>query len=235
MDNLTKPVYLLADSMPLFNKDSNGEFFLADITKNISSAKPKAAYIGASNGDNPEFYNLFVEAMKNIGVEDCKMIISSFGQTDKDYLSNADIILLAGGDVKSGWEIINSSGMKDIITRRYNEGATLVGISAGARHLSWQSLGKDDDEIEHLFDTLKIAPFIVVTGDDSNELKTVIELSETMKKGFIIPFGGMLVYYPDQTVLASRKAVDEMIFSEGSLKESIVLPGDDQSKNIDSN
>lgn len=220
----TKPVYLLADSIPLFDKDASGEYFLSTIKKDIANPSPKAAYIGASNGDNPEFYTLFVEAMKNIGLEDCKMIMSTFDEHDKEYVEKADVILLAGGNTKTGWDVINSNGMKEAIMNRYNAGAVLIGVSAGARHLSWQSLGQDNDEIDYLLDTLKIVPFIVTTGDGAKELKTIIELSDSMKKGFIIPSGGMLVYYPDQTVSAVRRGMDEVIFSDGAFKQSIVLP-----------
>ncbi len=221
-----KPIYLLADSTPLFDKDSDGHYFLSRIRKDIEKPSPKAAYIGASNGDEPQFYDLFTEAMRNIEVEDCSMIKSSFNNEDKKNLEEADIILLAGGDVKSGWDIISSTGMKDIIAQRFNDGATLIGVSAGSRHLSWQSLGQDNDEIEYLLDTLKLVPFFVTTGGSQKELKTIIDLSEGMKKGFVIPPGGMLVYFSDQTVSAVRRAADELVWVDGNFKHSIVLPED---------
>lgn len=223
MENTIKPIYLLADSTPLFDKNHAEQYFLADINS-ASSSTLKAAYIGASNGDNPDFYDLFVQAMKNIKVEDCFMIKSAFDDDDKKNLESADIILLAGGDVKLGWDTINSTGMQKVILERFHNGATLIGVSAGARHLSWQSLGSDNDDIEYLMDTLKMVPFCITTGDGTKELKTVMKLSESMKKGMVIPPGGMIIYYADNTVSSIRKAAEEIIYTEEGFKSALIMP-----------
>ena len=47
-----KPIFLLADSQLLFWKE-NENLFLKTIREHIDNENPKAAYIGASNGDNP--------------------------------------------------------------------------------------------------------------------------------------------------------------------------------------
>ncbi|HEX3095259.1 MAG TPA: peptidase, partial [Candidatus Angelobacter sp.] len=62
-----KPLYLLADSQLFFWK-SGGDSLTERIRADLDSANPKAAYIGASNGDQPEFYTLFEAAMEAMAI-----------------------------------------------------------------------------------------------------------------------------------------------------------------------
>src|SRR5690349_15486987 len=97
-----KPIVLLADSQLLFWRE-NGRLLLERVVEANTRDYLKAAYIGASNGDDPEFYSIFVAAMEGIGVFDCRMIPSVMSEADLVFLNNAEIILLAGGDVEAGW------------------------------------------------------------------------------------------------------------------------------------
>ena len=94
-----------------------------------------AAYIGASNGDRPEFYGIFEAAVDAIGINGRRMIDSSFSPDDRAFLERAQLIVLAGGDVRLGWNTFEKTGMKEVILGRYAQGAVLVGISAGAVQL----------------------------------------------------------------------------------------------------
>lgn len=96
-----QPIYLFADSQLLFWKNK-GIPFLDSISPRVMYSSPKAAYIGASNGDAREFYSIFEAAMEGIDIRDCKMIRSSFPGEDESFLNEADIILLGGGDVEMG-------------------------------------------------------------------------------------------------------------------------------------
>src|ERR1044072_4374856 len=122
-----QPIYLFADSQLLFwyNK---GTLFPNTIKELILPASPKAAYIGASNGDDPPFYSIFEAAIEKSWIENRRMIPSSVTSIDELFLNEADIILLAGGDVERGWKVFNQSGLKDAVIKRYYEGAILIGI-----------------------------------------------------------------------------------------------------------
>jgi hypothetical protein len=110
-----QPIYLLADSQLLFwrNKDT---LFLDSIKKLIACAVPKAAYVGASNSDDPAFYSIFEAAMEGVGIQDCKMILSSFPEEDELFINDSDIILLAGGDVEKGWDVFSKVGLRELIS-----------------------------------------------------------------------------------------------------------------------
>ena len=72
------PLYLLADSQLLFWNISNSRF-IASLTESLQTVRvtiARAAYIGVSNSDNLEFYNLFTAAMDYIFAHESKMIKS---------------------------------------------------------------------------------------------------------------------------------------------------------------
>ena len=107
---LIKPLYLLADSQLLFWKET-GQGFMDRLRADVDSATPKAAYIGASNGDNPEFYSIFTAAMESVGIADCRMVPSQPSKEDQEFLNASDFILLAGGDVEQGWTMFEKNGV----------------------------------------------------------------------------------------------------------------------------
>ncbi|HYO91594.1 MAG TPA: Type 1 glutamine amidotransferase-like domain-containing protein [Pyrinomonadaceae bacterium] len=134
MNPSLKPIHLFADSQLLFWRQGT-ELFL-DSLKNLLDNRPsKAAYVGASNGDNPDYYSIFKAAMENIAINDCRMIQSDFTEADAAFVDEADVILLAGGDVREGWDVMSRNGLKEAVLRKYQEGALLIGISAGAVQL----------------------------------------------------------------------------------------------------
>ena len=195
-----QPIFLFADSQLLFWRDG-GRLFIERV---VTRGQPKAAYIGASNGDNPDFYTIFVSAMTGAGVFDCRMIPSAVSEADLAFLNEADIILLAGGDVEVGWRVFLKNGLSEHLVRRYFEGATLIGISAGAVQLGLCGLAADGSLIE----TFKLVPYIIGAHEESDNWKTTAELlrlSGPGKTAIGLPFGGGAIYYPDNTVEAIRQ------------------------------
>ena len=191
-----QPIVLLADSQLLF--------LLPRILEGT-----KAAYIGASNGDNPDFYAIFTAAMEGAGISDCRMIPSDVSEADLAFLNDADIILLAGGDVELGWRTFLSNGLNNHIVRRYFEGATLIGISAGAVQLGLCGLAADGSPIE----TFKLVPFIIGAHEESDNWKTTMELlrlTPTGTRGIGLPTGGGAIYHPDQTLEPLRHPLVEL-------------------------
>ncbi len=133
-DHDHKPLYLLADSQMFFWKDDSGSL-ARRIRADLDSSSPKAAYLGASNGDQPEFYSLFLAAMEMMEVSDCRLVPFQPSREDIMFLEKADLIVLAGGDVERGWKVFEQNGLKELISRRRYDGALLIGVSAGAVQL----------------------------------------------------------------------------------------------------
>jgi cyanophycinase-like exopeptidase len=223
-----QPIYLFADSQLLFHREQ-GVLFLDSLRRLLTHDAPKAAYVGASNGDAPEFFLIFEAAMEGIGIRNCRMIRSSFPAEDEAYLNEADIILLAGGDVAAGWKVFDETGIKELIVRRYFEGAILMGISAGAAQLGLGWLTGGGRQPEELLDTFKLIPFLVDAHDEKQtwaRLRRAVRLSDGAARGVGIPTGGGLIYHPDQSVEAVRRGLHELSIQDGEIVEALLMPGD---------
>jgi peptidase E len=225
-----QPIYLLADSQLLFwrNKDT---LFLDSIKKLIARAMPKAAYVGASNSDDPVFYSIFEAAMEGVGIQDCKMILSSFPEEDELFINDSDIILLAGGDVEKGWDVFSKVGLRELIIKKYYEGTLLIGVSAGAVQLGLFGLVEVEESFNKLIDTFKLVPFIISVHDEGQEWKSLretIQLLNSTTRGIGIPTGGGLIYYPDQSIEAIRYPLSEYMMKDGVMNHSLVIARQEQ-------
>ena len=202
------PIFLLADSQLLFWRE-NGQLFIERLLRETTRDRLKAAYVGASNGDDPNFYAIFLAAMEGIGVSDCAMISSAFSQADRRFLNDAGIILLAGGDVETGWRVFLATGLNEQLARKYSEGATLIGVSAGAVQLGLCGLAADGSLIE----TLKLVPFIIGAHEESDNWKTtrdLLRLSANGTRAIGLPTGGGAIYHPDHTLEPVRHPLVEL-------------------------
>jgi len=197
------PIFLLADSQLLFYRE-NGQLLIESLVKERTRDQLKAAYVGASNGDHPDFYAIFVSAMEGMGVFNCRMIPSDVSDADMAFLNDADIILLAGGDVEAGWRVFLNNGLSEHIVRKYFEGASLIGVSAGAVQLGLCGLAADGS----LIDTFKLVPFIIGAHEESDNWKTTTELLQLAGPGtpaIGLPTGGGAIYYPENTLEPLRR------------------------------
>jgi cyanophycinase len=224
-----KPIFLLADSQLLFWRDEEGHRFLDRahqmIVEEDPGKDPAAAYLGASNGDAPEFYDLFVSAMAEIGIRQCRHIQSQPTADDFEALELADLILLAGGDVQRGWEVFSKTGLKDKIAARYYAGAVLVGVSAGAVQLGLKGWDESGSE---LFDTLSLVPFVVDAHDEPSwtRLFRAVPKAGELARGLGIPTGGGALYHPDYSVEPVRHPLTEVELAESGPRQALLFPGE---------
>lgn len=223
-----QPVYLLSDSEILFHREEQGLILdkpLSALGKNRRGIS--SAYIGASNGDEGSFYEIFLYAMELLGITNCRMIRSDFTVADREFLEQADVVFLSGGDVKKGWHIMQTTAMDQFITRRYMQGALLAGVSAGAIQLGLYGRDKTANDAQAMFETLKIVPFIIDVHDEEHHwqnLRTQIQQSTAILSGYGIPRRGGMIYHPDQSIEALRKPLIE-IYREGQgFSENLILP-----------
>ncbi|HXO26731.1 MAG TPA: Type 1 glutamine amidotransferase-like domain-containing protein, partial [Thermoanaerobaculia bacterium] len=226
-----KPIFLLADSQLLFWRDE-GELFLgrvralidADAGEKHAGRAPRAAYLGASNGDAPEFYQLFLAAMEQIDVRDCRQIPALPAAEDLDFLAGADLILLAGGDVRRGWDAFKAAGLDQKLVERYYSGALLLGVSAGAVQLGLKGW---DETGERTSDMLRIVPFVVDVHDEPGwgRLLQAVPRAGEHARGIGIPSGGGAIYHPDYSVEPVRHPLVEVSQAESGMQQALLLPG----------
>jgi peptidase E len=240
LDPRLKPIYLLADSQLLFWKNPAGESFVRLLRDRLDTVAPAAAYIGASNGDDPAFYEIFEAAMDEAGIRDRRQIPSELEAEDLAFVDRADWILLAGGDVERGWRTFQENGLSRILQRRYYEGTLLMGISAGAVQLGLGTLqeplgekarevtaGADDDS-RPVIETFRLIPHVISAHQEAEgwqELAIAVRRFGGHARGYGIPFGGGLAYHPDHALEPLRRPVTELVLTQGQLVQSVVLPG----------
>lgn len=222
----TKPIYLLADSQLLFSAE-HGLAAHGVVSQLPSGTAAGAAYIGVSNGDDPEFYGLFVEAMGMLGIDRCRMIPSAFAAEDAAFLDAAELILLAGGDVEAGWRVLERSGMKEIILARHAAGAVLVGVSAGAVQLGrYMTIEREGGGLE-LLAGFDLVPFVIDVHRPAGEwqqLENVVRLLEGATRGLGISAGGAVVQHPDGSIEALRHPALEFVVNAGRMVRGVLLP-----------
>jgi cyanophycinase len=225
-----QPLYLFADSQLLFWKRQERLLLEAALDGLARDTPFNAAYIGASNGDRPEFYEIFEAAMDAIGITDRRMIDSSFGPDDRACLECAQLIVLAGGDVRLGWNTFEKTGMKEVILGRYARGAILVGISAGAVQLGRHGIvDTPESPTTELLDLFKLVPVIIDTHDERAEwarLSRAIHVLQGAATGLGIPSGGGVIVHADTTIEPLRRPAHEFRF-EGARVTHSLLPAEE--------
>ncbi|CAM2065076.1 Type 1 glutamine amidotransferase-like domain-containing protein [Sulfidibacter corallicola] len=125
------PLLLLADSNPLFchiDRKPVLVYFFAE----YDCFPENAAYVGAANGDEPAYFEIFEAAALRLGCRRVHMISSSFELRDRKHLAESDWICLAGGDPLLGWDRMNRAGMLPVLQEARTRGAIVMGVSAGA-------------------------------------------------------------------------------------------------------
>lgn len=232
MKSNPQAIYLFADSQLLFWRDG-GSLFLDSVRRLVTHDSPKAAYVGASNGDAPEFYSIFEAAIGDAGVRDCRMILRSFSAEDKSFMDEADIILLAGGDVGRGWSVFIETGIREFIIRRYDEGAVLMGISAGAVQLGLYGSMETGASPAGPVGMLGLVPFVIDAHDEGlgwGALQRTTRLLDGAARGIGIPTGGGFIYHPDQRVEAIRRPLYECSLEGEGIKDGLLLPKQGEAK-----
>jgi len=228
LSETVQPIYLLADSQLLFWRDGEGRLLLDRARRALAERagdRPfRAVYLGAANGDLPEFYELFVAAMAEAGIAKTRHIPARPSADDLEALDLADLILLAGGDTRAGWRAFQEAGLPERLTARYHAGAVLVGISAGAIQLGLQGW---DEGTESAFDTLRLVPFLIDAHGEPEwpTLHRLVRRAGDLGRGYGIPAGGGALYHPDYSLEPVRHPVTELEQRDGDLRQSLVLPG----------
>ncbi|HSH65717.1 MAG TPA: hypothetical protein VLB84_07945, partial [Bacteroidia bacterium] len=71
------------------------------------------------------YFVIFASAMERAGIREAHMVSSRYGDRDRQHLRAADILLLAGGDVHLGWQIMHQSALGDDVVEKHREMSSL--------------------------------------------------------------------------------------------------------------
>jgi hypothetical protein len=206
-----KPIFLLADSQMLFWKERD-ERFLARVVRNLDVAPQhaQAAYLGASNGDAPEFFDLFQAAFADLCISSCMHVHAQPDAAERAFLATADVILLAGGDENVGYRAFEAAELVGPLRTRWSEGALLMGVSAGAIQI-----GASVNTAEQT--RLALVPYVIDVHEEPEwqQLSASIERSGGPGVGMGIPTAGAAIIHPDFSVEPVRKPITEVTLQDG--------------------
>ena len=217
-----KPMFLLADSQLLFGRAGEASLMgRVESALDVEPARAKAAYLGASNHDAPEFYELFEAAMGGIGVIDCMHVRARPEADATTFLAAADIIVLAGGDVAAGWRAFEEAGLVEGLRSAPRRGAILIGVSAGAIQMGMLGAGPAGTTLS----LLSLVPYAVGAHDEPEwtTLADVVRHGGDHVIGLGIPRGGAVIAHPDGTIEPFRKPFTEVSSRGGDVRMSEVI------------
>lgn len=135
MSQAPGPIVMLADSQLLFAKQGN-DWFQQKVAGQVSERPDFGVYIGASNHNEPAFYEMASEAMKDFGVQQTLFLRTGLEDLAQYRDRIPSIILLSGGDVAAGWALLKQPSIARWLVSCFQQGSLLLGISAGAIHLT---------------------------------------------------------------------------------------------------
>ena len=214
---LHKPIFLLADSQMLFWSEHNVRFLshIVDALE-IEPPRAKAAYLGASNGDSPEFFDLFKAAFVDVGVTNCMHVHAEASPEELAFLEQSNLILLAGGDVDLGYRALEKAGLVERLRNYWSDGAILIGVSAGAVQIGVRV----DATARVTGNSLCLVPYVVAAHEDPEweSLRSLIERTQGSQIGLGIPAGGAAIVYPDGSVEPVRKPIAEVTCQGGTVR-----------------
>lgn len=220
-----KPLVLLADSQLLFWKDAAGVRFLERLRRLIPEDDPRAAYLGASNDDVPEYFELFRAAMADVGITRCRHVPAQPKINEQAFLESAELILLAGGDPQRGMEAFRRHKLERLLVERFLTGALLIGVSAGAVQLglSWTPPGNGGGESA---DMLRLAPLVVDVhaGPEWAGLRQAVTQGGAAVRGLGVPAGGGVLLHADNALEPVRHAATLVEWQGERLVDALLAP-----------
>ena len=223
-------LFVAADSTPLFSP-----WFTDVVGPSVAIAASKgrrkaAAYIGASNGDLEVFFQLFVSAIDQLRPNGealtpvhVRCISDEVALLDHCLLiaEEAAIIVLAGGDVRHGWDLIRANRLHSALHKAAKGGAVILGLSAGAIHMASFGYSGFNDEFEAPFPTLglidgvlfgaheeaddwRLTRMALTSLEDGSSVATT-QTSIVVRNHVIgvgVPTGGCAAIHPDGSIEA---------------------------------
>ena len=204
------PIYLLAGGRGA--KRESPDPILQMAMRELGKTKPSVAYIGAAHGDSLKFYLFIKRLIVAAGAGEVELVPlvkkKSNMEKAKSIIESADCIFVSGGDVSEGMRVLNERSVVPLIKKRYNEGALIIGVSAGSIMLAKQWINWPDENDEasaELFPCMNIAPVLCDTHgeeDKWNELHSLLRLTDGDQIGYGIPSGGAMRISTDGAVEA---------------------------------
>ena len=219
-----KPVYLLAGRW-----GKNPDPVIARVIKESDIEKPSIAYIGASSGDNKDFFKRMESYFESAGSGNITLAPTVDPKSDinksKKILESADIIFVSGGDVEVGMNILQQRNLVDFVKELYLEGKPFFAVSAGSIMLAqewvrWRN--PNDEATAEIFPCIDVAPVICDThgeADNWEELIALLQQEKTGTIGYGIVSGNAIKVHPDRKVEAISGPINRYLRGKSTVEK----------------
>jgi peptidase E len=199
MKQTTPPILLLAGGKQM--RKGRPEPLLRTLFAGVGQPRPTVAYIGAASDDDPDFFTWIADYLQRAGAGPVRLAKLAAPRARlakaEDVLRESTLIFISGGDVETGMQVLERSGMIPLLHELHQAGRGFFGVSAGSimlaqRWVRWSD--PKDDASAALFPCLGLAPVCCDThaeDDDWVELQALVNLGGT-ELAYGIPAGGAL-------------------------------------------
>lgn len=199
------PVYLFAGGPG--SRSGDGDPVLARAIESCGVSRPTIAYIGAASGDDKRFFSMLSGYLRSNGAGEVVLAPTAGKriklEKTKAVLESAHLVLVSGGDVEEGMEIVEERKLLPFLRELFDAGKPFLGISAGSIMLASQWVVWDnpaDDTTASVFPCMGFAPVLCDTHGESEgweELRALLKLTPEGTLGYGIPAGAALCVHPD--------------------------------------
>lgn len=198
--NKRKPVYLLAGG-----RQENREkmsLLVQRIFKENGLKAPSIAYVGVASRDDGRFFQYVAGLLMECGAGKVNHALIYADDADlkkaQNVLNQSDLVLISGGDVDEGMQVLREKKMIGFLKKLYDDGKPFFGLSAGSVMLAkewvrWSD--PEDDSTATLFPCLDFVPIICDMHDEEGnweELRIALRLAEDGTKGYGITSGAAI-------------------------------------------
>ena len=220
-----KPIYLLAGGRR--GSRTEGDPILETVVKKIGKPAPSVAYVGAANGDSPDFFKWMTSYLQMAGAGEVRLAPMAGKGADleeaRHVLNTADSVFISGGDVEAGMRQLEEKNLNSVFGSLYRRGVLFFGSSAGSIMLAkcwirWRDPA--DDLTAEIFPCMGLADVVCDTHGEAEgweELHCFLKLTGTDRVGYGIPTGLALCIHPDGSVEAIGGAVNRFVWREGKI------------------
>ncbi|CAE7240804.1 NLRP7 [Symbiodinium sp. CCMP2592] len=191
----------------------------------------RASYIGFATDSAEEAFELFKEAMSEIGVVLCRHIHHPPNRFELAHLEQSDLILVDGGDRRRLWDTLSTdlgaSEVAEHVKWRYLQGAVVLAIGEAMSLLgqkSWYCSGTQQTIIP--FKGWGIFPHIVAPETEETDLEDLVE--QLGGAGVVIlgvHKGAGMIFNKDGLVEPARHMIQEYRWDwqSSSVKQALLL------------
>ncbi len=222
-----RPLFLLAGRPKARPRANRADPLLQQAMRACGKEHPSVGYLGSASGDDRDFFKMISALLRDAGAGEVLLAPTAAPNADlgkaRDILATADAILVSGGDVEEGMQVLGEKNLTAMVRAQSERGVVFIGLSAGSIMLARQWVrwrDPNDDSSAELFDCMALAPVLCDTHGEADaweELVALLRLASPGAIGYGIPSGAGLCVTPEGRLLAMGDPVHRMANRHGAV------------------